>query len=545
MDLDRTACYRAVQARDPRFDGRFYTAVVTTGVYCRPICPARTPKFEHCIFFPSAAAAHAAGFRPCLRCRPEIAPGLAGWRGTANTALRALGLIAEGALDEDGVEGLAARLGVGGRHLRRLFDKHLGASPLAVAQTQRLLFAKRLISETPMPMAEVALAAGFGSVRRFNAVIKSTYGRAPRDLRRLSCRRDDVGSGITLRLPFSPPYDWPAMVAFLAPRAIPGVESVDRGCYRRTVALDGARGTAEVRPAPGQNQLLATIRVSRVTALGAVVGRLRRLFDLDADIEAIGRHLSRDPLLAPAVAARPGLRVPGAWDSFELAVRAILGQQVSVAAATTLAGRLAAAYGESLGADGAGAATKELGLVFPRPEALAGADLTSIGLPRTRAAAISALAAAVVTDGGLFRSFGSLEAMTAKLERLPGIGPWTAQYIAMRALREPDAFPAQDLGVLRAMTIGSERPTRLRVLQAAEAWRPWRAYAAMHLWLKGAAQLEQGSMAHESVDRPRAVADRDHPRRVRRGEPHRARLRGPHAPHADPAQGALRPVPGE
>ncbi len=481
-DLDHAACYRALSARDARYDGRFYVGVLSTGIYCRPICPARTPKPEHCTFHASAGAAHAAGFRPCLRCRPEVAPGLAGWRGTAASVSRALALIAEGALDgERNVEALAARLGLGDRHLRRLFAQHVGASPLAVASARRVLFARQLIVETGMPLAEVALAAGFGSVRRFNAVMGRTFGRPPGALRRPASARAPQ-DGVELRLPFAPPLDWPALLAFLAARAIPGVEAVAEGIYRRTVRLDdGAAGTVEVfRPSPGAGHLIARLRLPRVTDLAPAAARLRRVFDLDADPEAVAAHLAHDPLLAPLVTARPGLRVPGAWDAFELAVRAVLGQQVSVAAATTLAGRLASQHGEL---PPAGVSLSGLTRLFPRPAALAGADLQGIGLPRARAAAVSALAAAVAAEPALLHPWGELEATAQRLAALPGIGPWTAQYIALRALREPDAFPASDLGLLRAAA-GPDgvRPSPAALLARAEAWRPWRAYAAMHLW---------------------------------------------------------------
>lgn len=491
--LDRDICYRALKTRDARFDGRFYTCVLSTGIFCRPICPARTPKPEHCLFMPSAAAAVAAGFRPCLRCRPEVAPGIAGWRGTANTVSRALRLISDGGLDEDGVETLAERLGVGGRHLRRLFDRHVGAAPVAVAQTHRILFAKTLIAETDLPMTEVALAAGFGSVRRFNAVMRATFGRPPGDLRRTARSGGSGGgsgnanagdgAGVTLRLPYTPPYDWDTMIGFLAARAIPGMESVEHGRYRRTIAIEDTqgwdvRGSIEIAPEPDAAYLRATIRVSNVRALAAIVGRARRLFDLDADIAAIEDHLSGDPHLGPLVAARPGLRVPGAWDGFEMAVRAIIGQQVSVAAATTMIGRLAAAHGVRVADAGPG-----LGLTFPGPAALADADLTAIGLTRNRARAISALAAASVADPNVLRPRATLEETVEALCRLPGIGPWTANYIAMRALGEPDAFLATDVGVLRAMATPEGRPTPARMLTIAEAWRPWRAYAVLHLWM--------------------------------------------------------------
>jgi AraC family transcriptional regulator of adaptative response / DNA-3-methyladenine glycosylase II len=490
IDLDRNACYRALQTRDARFDGRFYVAVLSTGIYCRPICPAGPPKIENCVFLPSAAAAHQMGFRPCLRCRPEVAPGTAGWRGSANTVSRALQLIVEGALDERGVDDLADRLGVGGRHLRRLFNRYVGASPVSVAQTHRILFAKKLLDETSLSMTQIALAAGFGSIRRFNDVFQQTYGRAPSTLRR-STSAAKPAAGVTLKLPFSPPFDWRAMIDFLRPRAIPGVERVEPERYRRTFALDAARGVVEVRPAAGANQLLATIRTNEITVLATVVSRLRRLFDLDADIAAIDTHLACDPLLADRVRERPGLRVPGAWDGFELAVRAILGQQISVPAATTFAGRLAAAHGEPLEIEGSAAFDGPFDgphLLFPTPAAIAGADLTGVGLTRGRAATLRSLGAAMVADRNLLRAYETLDETLDKLDGLPGVGPWTAQYIAMRALREPDAFPASDLGLLRAMETTAGRPSPAELAKIAEAWRPWRAYAAVRLWAQGPAQ---------------------------------------------------------
>ena len=439
--LDRDACYRALKTRDARFDGRFYTAVVSTGIYCRPVCPARPPKLENCIFLPSAAAAQSAGFRPCLRCRPELAPGVAGWRGTANTVSRALSLLAEGALNEGAeVETLAARLGVGERHLRRLFERHIGASPVAVAQAQRILLAKKLIGETDLSMTEVASAAGFGSVRRFNAALRKVYGRPPRSLRKANARvAGGTGDAVRLCLPYTPPYDWSAMVGFLGARAIPGVEAVVGETYMRSIALDDVTGFIEVEAEA--EQLVAHIRLSKISALAAVVERLRRLFDLDADINAIGRQLGQDPRLAAGLATRPGLRVPGAWDGFELAVRAILGQQVSVAGARTLAGRLTAQFGQAVEVPeerrDAG-----LGLLFPSPSALAEAEIAGIGMPGARGRAISGLARAFLDDPDLLRPYDGLEASVARLCKLPGVGPWTAHYIAMRALNEPDAFPA-------------------------------------------------------------------------------------------------------
>ena len=396
------------------------------------------------------------------------------------TVTRALRLIAEEGPEAAKLEALASRLGVGSRHLRRLFRRHVGASPVAVWQVQRAFLAKQLITDSSLPLAQVALAAGFGSVRRFNTVMQKTFGRAPRDLRRSA---GSTASRLTLRLPYRPPYDWAGVLAFLTRRAIPGVESVDGGVYRRTISLDGTQGIVEIR-ATAEAFLVATITVDRLSALSAIATRLRGLFDLDADPEPIAAHLGRDPALARRFSVRPGLRVPGAWDPFELAVRAMLGQQVSVSAASTLAGRLAATFGERLSTPDSGGGLRVL---FPEATTLAHTDLSSIGVPRGRAAAISSLAAAVMRDPALLRTASSGEDTVARLAALPGIGAWTAEYIAMRALREPDAFPASDLGLLRAMRGHLTRPSPALLQRRAERWRPWRAYAAMLLWLDGAA----------------------------------------------------------
>ena len=483
MDLDHDACYRAIATRDARFDGRLFTGVKTTGVYCRPICPARTPRSENVTFFASAAAAQAAGYRPCLRCRPETSPDLAAWRGTSNTVSRALALIESGALDAADVEALADRLGVGERQLRRLFRQHLGASPVAVAQTRRVLLAKQLIHETDLPMGEVALAAGFGSIRRFNETFQALYARPPGALRRGASSEApvQVGEALTLKLAYRAPYDWEAMLGFLAARAIPGVEAVAGGAYARTIALKDDRGLVRARPVGG-DRLAVEIWFPRLAALPTIIARLRGLFDLAADPIAIGAHLGRDPALAPLVAARPGLRVPGAWDGLELAVRAILGQQITVAAATALAGKLVAAHGEPLPP---ALADQTLGLthVFPSAATLAASDLASLGMPRARAMALSGVAAASLTDPLLFSARRSLDEAIARLKALPGIGEWTAQYIAMRQLREPDAFPHGDIGLMRALAgADGQRPSAAQLLDRAEARRPWRAYAALHLW---------------------------------------------------------------
>jgi AraC family transcriptional regulator of adaptative response / DNA-3-methyladenine glycosylase II len=480
IDLDQDACYRAVLTRDPRWDGRIFGCVRSTGIYCRPVCPARTPRRENMTFYPSAAACEEAGYRACLRCRPETAPDMGAWRGSSNTVSRALALIEQGALDAGDVDGLAARLGVGERQLRRLFRQHLGASPVGVAQTRRVLLAKQLIHETDLPMAQVALAAGFGSVRRFNETFQRLYGRPPLALRRRTSARVGEQGAVTLMLRYRPPYDWGGMIGFLAARAIPGVEVVTADRYARTIALDGAMGTVAVSRADG-DRLAVRVRFPKLTALPSILSRVRRVFDLTADPETIAAHLSRDPDLARMVAARPGLRAPGAWDGLELGVRAILGQQITVPAAVKLAGRLTAEYGEPLPPEWAG---EGLTHAFPSADRLAAADIASHGLmPGARARAISGLAAAVVADPNLFGSRAGLEAAVAALRALPGIGEWTAQYIAMRQLREPDAFPAADVGLMRALADAEGvRPTPAQLLARAEAWRPWRAYAALHLW---------------------------------------------------------------
>jgi AraC family transcriptional regulator of adaptative response / DNA-3-methyladenine glycosylase II len=486
MDLDVDACYRAFRTRDARFDGRLFSGCRTTGVYCRPVCPARTPQRAHMLFYPTAAAAQEAGFRPCLRCRPETAPELAAWRGTSNTVSRALLLIEAGALDEAGLDDLAARLGIGDRHLRRLFLMHVGASPVAVAQTRRVLLAKQLIHETRLPMADVALASGFGSIRRFNEVFLRLYDRPPGDLRRSGANGAVPGSSpdrsrnLIIHLRYRPPYDWPAILSFLQARAIPGIEVVSGDRYMRTIEIERAQGVLAVEPAPG-NALRVAIRFPRISALPAIIARVRRVFDLAADTEGISAHLAQDPALARLVAARPGLRVPGAWDGFELAIRALLGQQITVRAAVGLASRLVARFGEPLRSVRDEA--EGLSHVFPRPERLASADMATLGMPRMRASALSSLAAAVADNPNVLGSGSSLDDCVRRLRALAGIGEWTAQYIAMRELREPDAFPVDDVGLKRAIASIEGRPLTSRELLArAEPWHPWRAYAAQHLW---------------------------------------------------------------
>lgn len=471
--------YRAFASKDGRFDGRIFAGVVTTGVYCRPICPAPMPKRENVRFFPCAAAAEEAGFRPCRRCRPETSPGTPAWLGTSATVSRALRLISAGELDRKSVEEMAPRLGIGGRHLRRLFADHLGTTPVAIAQTRRTHFARKLIDETRLPMTQVALGAGFASVRRFNSAIRAAFGKSPSELRR-AVRTNGAASGgeFVFKLPYRPPFDWSLVIRFLEPRATPGVESVTDDAYRRTVRIGDAPGVIEVRPVEGKSHLVLRARLDSSAGLLETVERTRRIFDLGADPLEIASHLRRDPLMKRLVKARPGLRVPGAWDEFELAVRAILGQQVSVKGATTLAGRLVERFGTPLEEpDG------ELTHVFPAPETLADADLGGIGLVAARAAAVRELSRAVCDGAVTLDSLTGLDEFCEQMTRLPGIGQWTAHYIAMRALREPDALPASDLGLRRAAGDGDKPITEAQLNGRAEAWRPWRAYAAMHLWM--------------------------------------------------------------
>jgi AraC family transcriptional regulator of adaptative response / DNA-3-methyladenine glycosylase II len=482
MELpDPEVCYRALQSRDARFDGLIFVGVKTTGIYCRPVCPARTPKFLNCHFFGSAAAAQDAGFRPCLRCRPETAPDMASWKGTSNTVSRALALIAEGALDGEGsVERLAERLGLGERQLRRLFLQHLGASPISVAQTRRVLFAKQLIHETRMPMTEVAMAAGFGSLRRFNETFLEMFHRPPSALRRKSSGVNEERD-VTLRLRYRPPYDWEYMLAYLRMRLVAGVELIEGERYYRTVEVSGKLGSVEVSHLPERDSLGVRIRFPDVRLLPAIVARVRRLFDLGADIGMIGDHLSADPALAPLIALRPGLRAPGGWDGFETAVRAVLNQQISIVAARKLASQLVSLHGRPV--PKLFAIHPGLTHVFPTAKQLATANSIGLAIPAARLTALRAVAEAVEADPNLFRPFGDVDETVARLRAIRGIGEWTAQYIALRAVREMDAFPVTDVGLLRSVrSKDGARSTPAELLSRAESWRPWRAYAAQHLW---------------------------------------------------------------
>jgi AraC family transcriptional regulator of adaptative response / DNA-3-methyladenine glycosylase II len=473
MNLDLGACSRARLARDARFDGKFFIGVLTTKIYCRPICRSRTSKESNVRYFASAAAAAEAGFRPCLRCRPECSPGTPAWAGTQNTVSRALRLISETGLEGGSVEALAEHLGVGSRHLRRLFLRHLGATPSAVAQTRRMHFAKRLIDETTLPMTQIAFTAGFGSVRRFNAAIRNVYHRTPSQIRSLAQKMSRQPENQYLfHLNFRPPYDWKRTLEFLAIQATPGVEVAEGGCFRRSISVSGNRGYFEVSLDASRNALNVRVQISDPRSLFSMIERIRAMFDLDADWPTIARTLGADPDLAAHISSHPGLRVPGCWNGFELVTRAILGQQIGTEKANALAGRMVRAFGQPF------CPANGLTHLFPTPEVLANTDLGSIGLLRPQADAIRALARAVRAGQISFEKVVDSDAILMRLAEIPGTGESTAQWVAIRNLREPDAFPSADRHLARALALGSSSEFEQRSL----AWRPWRAYAAIYLW---------------------------------------------------------------
>lgn len=460
MILDHQQCYDALRSRDDRFDGRFWVGVRTTGVYCRPVCPSRTPLSRNVDFYAHPAAAEDAGLRPCRRCRPETAPGSSDWTGNAAVVERALRLIDEGALDTGSVVALADRLHVGARHLRRLFVGHLGTSPDAVARSRRAHLAKRLLVETDLRVADVAFAAGFGSIRQCNDVVRQTFQLTPTEIRAGRSVPPQPGT-LRLRLAVRRPFDGGALLDWFASRAVSGLEEVSSTTYRRRVRAGDSTGSIELHPS--DDAVVLSVDLPAGTGLGTIVGGARRLFDLGADPDAVDEHLGADALLAPLVARRPGIRVPGCWTGFEAGVRAVVGQQISVAAATTVVGRIVAAHGT----EGS----------FPRPTELVDAPLEALGMIGRRAETIRSLATAVVCGDVVLDGTLDHDALVSSLMALPGIGPWTASYIALRS-GEPDAFPAGDLHLMRMLGADKE----IEALTRAEAWRPWRSYAAMHLW---------------------------------------------------------------
>jgi AraC family transcriptional regulator of adaptative response / DNA-3-methyladenine glycosylase II len=476
VELDFDRCYGAVCSKDPRFDGWFITAVKTTGIYCRPSCPAVTPKPGNVRFFRTPAAAHEAGFRACKRCRPDAAPGSPEWNLRADVVGRAMRLIADGVADREGVSGLARRLGYSERHLHRQLVAELGAGPQAIARAQRAQTARLLVESTSLPFSDVAFAAGFSSIRTFNETIAEVFARTPTELRRL--RRGDAGGpgALSLRLPYRSPFD-DGVLEFVGRRSVRRVEEHDPAerSYARSLALPHGEGVVALRP--GADYVACTLRLADLRDLAAAVQRCRTLLDLDADPGAASAHLARDPALRPLVERSPGRRIPGSADSFETAVRAVLGQQVSVTGANTLAGRLVEAHGKPLTAPSGGVTH-----LFPGADALAGADLAEGGMPGARRRALRSLAEAV-SDGALvLDGAAARDDVTAALRGLPGIGPWTASYVALRALGDPDAFLATDLGVRKAARLLGLPDAPRELERHAERWRPWRSYAVLHLW---------------------------------------------------------------
>ena len=473
MSFDFESCYRAVSSRDARFDGMFITAVTSTGIYCRPSCPAITPKRANVHFFPTAAAAQAAGFRACKRCRPDASPVSPEWNLRADIVARAMRLIADGVVDRGGVAGLARRLHLSERHLHRLLIAEAGAGPQALARAHRAQTARVLIETTIMSFSEIAFAAGFASIRQFNDTIRDVFASTPTRLR--AQKRDAAPSApgsISLRLPYRAPLNTRALFDFLGARTVPGIEERAANAYRRTISLPHSAGVAQLKPE--NDHIKCTLHLEDVRDLSAAVNRCRRLLDLDADPIAVDAALVADPLLRPLIRRRPGLRVPGTVDGTELAVRAVIGQQISVKGARTIAARLVAGCGKPLTVPSDG-----LTHVFPTADVIADADLTTIGIPRTRQATLRSLASALAAGDLTIDPGADRDETRAKLREVPGIGPWTASYIAVRALGDPDAFLATDLGIRRAL---DRLGVRSDPVSVAERWKPWRAYAQQHLW---------------------------------------------------------------
>jgi AraC family transcriptional regulator, regulatory protein of adaptative response / DNA-3-methyladenine glycosylase II len=499
MDDDQR--YQAAASKDARFDGVFFTAVQTTGVYCRPSCPAITPKRANVTFYPTAAAAQQAGYRACKRCRPDASPGSPDWNVRSDVAGRAMRLIADGIVDRDGVPGLAARLGYSPRQVGRVLAAEVGAGPLALARAQRARTARILVETTTLPMGDITFAAGFTSIRQFNATMLEVYDTPPSVLRDRAARRRDRGKGpadaagpaLCLRLPFRPPIDLTRVFGYLGARAVPGVEVVTATEYSRTISLPNGPGVARLRIVPGQNWVECSLVLADLRDVSAAVQRCRRLFDLDADPVAISGYLAADLVIGPLALACPGRRSVGAVDGDEIALRAVLGQQVSVAAARRLAGRLAALHGGPLPAGAAGPEAGALTHVFPSVATIAGLDPETLPMPRARGRALVGLAGALASGSVSLHPGADREEATARLLALPGIGPWTAGYIGMRALSDPDAFPPGDAGVLRALRLLGHDGKPGADTAAAQAWRPWRSYAVQHLW----ATLESGTKAEE------------------------------------------------
>jgi AraC family transcriptional regulator of adaptative response / DNA-3-methyladenine glycosylase II len=489
LEIDPAICWQAIHSRDRRFDGRFFAGVLTTRIYCRPICPGPLGNPNNVRWYPSAASAEADGLRPCRRCRPHTSPGTPAWRGTSAVVSRALKLISEGELDAGSVDALAERVGLGPRHLRRLFLQHLGATPVKIASTRRVHFARNLLDQTDFPITKIASYSGFNSIRQFNHAMRATFGKSPSRLRALHSGSKSPADhrGIALYLPYRPPFDWETLISFLKAQATPGTEVIDQGSYRRTIEINGQAGEIEVRSEANESRLRVQVKLPSYEQLMLVVERVRRIFDLGADPLQITSHLAKDPRFSEMLKARPGLRVPGAWDAFEIAVRAVLGQQLTFVDAKPVIAQLVRSYGKPIKSSVPG-----LTHLFPRPEVLVAANLSSFAMPPARAETIRALARAACQGKLSLTACTSLDDIISRLCTIPGMGRRRAMYTAMRAFGEPDAFPSSDLGLRRALNNGRTPLSEAEFQNLAENWRPWRAYAAIYLWAVRALRIERG-----------------------------------------------------
>lgn len=478
-EVDLAVCWPAFYSRDARFDGRIFAGVVTTRIYCRSICPVPFAKPNNIVWFASAAAAEAEGFQPCRRCRPQAAPGTPAWQGSSAIVSRALKLILEGGLDSGNVGQLAERVGIGSRQLRRLFVQHMGASPIKIAITRRVHFARTLIEETTLPITDIAMSAGFQSIRQFNHTIQTTYGQPPRRLREQAGEigAPSPGSGLSIRLSYRPPFDWNSILRFLQAHAVPGVEFVDQESYCRSIEFDGASGDLDVRHDPTRTQLIVRIRLARYEHLMSVVDRVRRIFDLRADPLQISSHLRLDRRLQILLDAHPGLRVPGAWDGFESCICAILGDSLG---STEIHKKLIRRFVERFGTP-IKSALHGVTYVFPRPHDFSSAELSAVGIRGNRAVAIRALSRAVSRKRLTFEASRSLEESRARVLAIPGIDGATAEYLALRVFNEPDAFPLKPSALKGFISQCISKQPEADHLEATDQWRPWRAYAAMYL----------------------------------------------------------------
>lgn len=468
--LDNDTCQKARLSRDARFDGKFFIGVLTTGIFCRPICPARIPKEENVRYFYTAANAQDAGYQPCKRCMPELAP--------AQILPPSINILSKTLVEENlSLENLARRFALSDRQVRRIFNKEIGLPPSKYLHHQKLLNARKLLTGTNIPIADVGFNAGFNSTRRFNEAIKATYNETPSQIRRRASSTLQTNE-ISVLLNYRPPFNWQGMLEFFKLRQLAGVEQVDENSYLRTFTLENSSGWFKVCKVSEKNALKLTVVIDDISKLGELIKRVRRIFDLDADMTLIHSHLSTDSLLNPIIKQNTGIRLPGCWDIFEFSIRAILGQQVSVKAATTLAGRITAKYGTALNTE-----HPTLKLCFPSHQQLKNADFSQMGLTQSRIDTLNRWIAFFTKQPDLFTHYQSLETLEKQLTAIKGIGPWTVNYIAMRGLSDPNAFPASDLGVIKALSATNQKLTPKQIVARAEKWQPWRAYATIYLWL--------------------------------------------------------------